>query len=56
MKQTFIKTSDEATANNLKSIGYKLINCQGGIWTFINDAKLKFSSNGKVIYSNKIEM
>ena len=51
----FIKTQDEATANNLKNNGFELVDYTDATWTFMNkpDCLLTFDNN-KIIYSNML--
>lgn len=51
----FIKTTDEETMNKLKDLGFQMVDCSGGVWTFINDAdNFKFLNidKSKIQYSN----
>lgn len=54
-KALFIKTQDESTCEELKKIGFKLVDCTNGTWTFMNnkDCQLTFDNN-KVVYSNML--
>ncbi len=58
MKNTtlpFIKTTDEETMNKLKNLGFQIVDCSGGVWTFVNDADAKLSfDTSKITYSNKL--
>lgn len=58
MKQLFIKTRDKETAEKLKGLGFKIINESGGMWTFLNDASIRFSAddNKNAVYSDRIEI
>lgn len=58
MKQLFIKTRDKETAEKLKELGFKIINESGGMWTFLNDASIRFSAddNKNAVYSDRIEI
>lgn len=53
----FIKTTDKNVADELVKT-LKLINQQGGVWTFLYDGKLQFSDDdkNKIVYSNKLEL
>ena len=51
----FIATTDEKTADLLRTLGYEELPKQGNRWMFINDAKseIVFSSdNNKINYTN----
>lgn len=52
----FIFTTDEATANNLKSNGFICIEENGNSWKFINDSKLNFSENKNIVFTNKLNI
>lgn len=54
-KAMFIKTQDLNTSDNLKKIGFKLVDYTNGTWTFMNnpDCPLTFDNN-KVVYSNML--
>ena len=54
-KAMFIKTQDSNTADELKKIGFKLVDCTNGTWTFMNnpDCPLTFDNN-KVVYTNML--
>ena len=56
MKQKFIKTSDEQTANLLREAGYVELAKEGNRFVFINDSnKMDFSSSDlKLNYSDKL--
>ncbi len=57
MKNSFIKTSDEATRCKLISLGFREIGCTSGIYTFLNCESLKFSDDidkSKIKYSDKL--
>ena len=58
MKQLFIKTRDKETADKLKNLGFKVINESGGMWTFLNDAHIRFNAydNKNAVYSDRIEI
>jgi hypothetical protein len=58
MKQLFIKTRDVETAEELKRLGFKVINESGGMWTFLNDINIRFNAddNKKAVYSDRIEI
>lgn len=56
-KMNFLQTSDEQTAQLLSHQGYELFSIQGGVWTYLNNAKLTFDNKdagNKVIYSNTL--
>ena len=44
MKQHFIKTSDEKTANLLRESGLHELAREGDKWVFVNDNKIVFTS------------
>ena len=56
MKQNFIKTSDNITAEKLTSLGFQKVNVSNGIYTFLNTDKIQFSNDdidkSKIQYSN----
>lgn len=58
MKQNFIKTSHEETAQTLLKLGFQQIDKQGNIYTFLNTGKVQFSDNDidktKIQYSNNL--
>ena len=57
MKQIFIKTSDESTAETLKNLNYQQVDFSNGIYTFLNTDKLNFSEDidkTKIQYSNML--
>ena len=57
MKQNFIKTSDESTAETLKNLNYQQVDFSNGIYTFLNTDKINFSGNidkSKIQYSNML--
>ena len=46
MKEKFIKTNDEYTANLLRESGFKELAKEGSKWVFINDPdKITFSTD-----------
>ena len=57
MKQNFIKTSDESTAETLRELKYQQVDFSNGIYTFLNTDKINFSENidkSKIHYSNML--
>ena len=57
MKQNFIKTSDESTAETLKELNYQQVDFSNGIYTFLNTDKMNFSEDidkSKIQYSNML--
>ena len=57
MKQNFIKTSDESTAETLKNLNYQQVDFSNGIYTFLNSDKMNFSEyidKSKIQYSNML--
>ena len=57
MKQNFIKTSDESTAEMLKNLNYQQVDFSNGIYTFLNTDKINFSEDidkSKIQYSNML--
>ena len=57
MKQNFIKTSDESTAETLKNLNYQQVDFSNGIYTFLNTDKMQFSDDidkSKIQYSNNL--
>lgn len=45
MDKNFIATTDEATAEKLRKLGFQELPKQGSRWMFINDNKINFSSD-----------
>ena len=57
MKQNFIKTSDESTAETLRELNYQQVDFSNGIYTFLNTDKINFSESidkSKIQYSNML--
>ena len=57
MKQNFIKTSDESTAETLRDLNYQQVDFSNGIYTFLNTDKINFSESidkSKIQYSNML--
>ena len=57
MKQNFIKTADESTAETLKELNYQQVDFSNGIYTFLNTDKINFSEDidkSKIHYSNML--
>ena len=59
MKQNFIKTSDETTAETLKKLNFQQVDFSSGIYTFLNTEKMQFSDDididkSKIQYSNNL--
>lgn len=55
MKNHFVKTSDENTANLLRKAGLQELAREGDKWVFISDDKKTFSlEDGKMFYTNKL--
>lgn len=57
MKQNFIKTADESTAETLKNLNYQQVDFSNGIYTFLNTDKVNFSEDidkTKIQYSNML--
>ena len=57
MKQNFINTSDESTAETLRELKYQQVDFSNGIYTFLNTDKINFSENidkSKIHYSNML--
>ena len=57
MKNTtlpFIKTTDEETMNELKDLGFQMVDKANGMYVFLNDDKLRFLNIDqlKIQYSN----
>lgn len=54
--ENFIVTTCSDTAKLLSESGLTLISNKNGMFTFINDPSIKFSSDfsGKISYTNKI--
>lgn len=57
-KKNFITTSDEATAEELKKAGFRLLTKDGNRYTFLNDGSIHFSNikEKKVAYTNMLPM
>ena len=45
MKNKFIKTSDEKTANLLRESGLVEVGKEGDKWVFVNNDKIQFSTD-----------
>ena len=60
MKQRFILTQDEQTANMLLASGFKLVKQNGCSYTFLNDAPQNFNfaefNKSKIAYTNILSM
>lgn len=57
MKQNFIKTADESTAETLRELNYQQVDFSNGIYTFLNTDKMQFSDDidkSKIQYSNML--
>lgn len=54
-KAMFVKTQDKDIADNLKNLGFELVDDTNGTWTFMNnpDCPLTFDNN-KIAYSNML--
>lgn len=51
----FIKTQDLNTAEDLKKIGFKLVDYTNETWTFVNNPECPLTfDNNKVAYSNML--
>lgn len=51
----FIKTQDLNTAEDLKKIGFKLVDYTNDTWTFVNNSECPLTfDNNKVAYSNML--
>ena len=53
-KENFICTSDKATADKLKDSGFTLIEESSNYWKFLNDARVNFSGDSNVHYTNML--
>lgn len=60
MKQNFIKTTDESTAEKLIHEGFKLVSKIGQVYTFLNDASETFHFENvdkkHIAYSNVLNV
>ena len=60
MKKTFIKTTDEETANKLIALNFKLVSHIGSVYTFLNEPpqNMTFESvdQAKIAYDNKLSL
>ena len=60
MKQKFIITQDEQTANALLALNFQLVSHIGATYTFLNDVPKNFSfanfDKSKIAYSNILSM
>lgn len=60
MKKTFIKTTDEETANKLIALNFKLVSHIGSVYTFLNEPpqNMTFESvdQTKIAYDNKLSL
>ena len=56
MKQNFIKTADQDTAEKLLMSGFQLVSHDGNMYTFLNQPPTNFSfdevDKKKLVYSN----
>ena len=54
MKEKFLKTTDSTTSENLKKLGFQVVNESNGMYIFLNTDKLQFSNidKSKIQYSN----
>ena len=55
MKNKFIKTLDNTTADKLSKLGFQKVSDSGGTYLFINNNTLKFSDEidvSKITYTN----
>lgn len=57
---TFIKTTDEKTANMLIAYGFKLVSKMSNVYTFLNETPKNFNFESidqkKVVYDNKLSL
>ena len=52
----YIRTQDKHTADELKRLGFKLLNQQGEIYTFLNDQKHIQQFSGLIVtHTNKLD-
>ena len=60
MKQNFIKTIDESTAEKLISEGFKLMSHIGQVYTFLNECPKNFRfedvDKSQIAYSNVLSV
>ena len=58
MNENYIRCTDKDTITKLKQLGFVLLSERDGIATFLNNPKCakKFSTEDKVVYTNKIEL
>jgi hypothetical protein len=60
MKQNFIKTTDQETADKLMLLGFQLVSHAGDMYTFLNQPPKNFSfeevDKKKYTYSNMINL
>ena len=57
MKQNFIRVKDKDTIETLINLGFKQVDEQNNVVTFINDTNLKFSNEidtSKLQYTNML--
>lgn len=50
----FIKTVDEGVAEFLRSKNYQELPKEGNFFVFVNNGKLEFTKNEKIVYTNKL--
>lgn len=56
MNTLYIRTQDKHTADELKRLGFMLLNQQNGIYTFLNDQKHIQQFNGLIVtHTNKLD-
>ena len=54
-KAMFVKTQDSNTADELKKIGFKLVDYTNETWTFMNNPNCPLTfDNNKVVYTNML--
>ena len=55
--KNFVTTTSKETADELKKLGFKVVQEGGGKWTFMNDTTLKFDdtiNSKKVVYTDML--
>lgn len=52
----FVKTQDASVAQQLRDAGFQELNTEGSFFVFMNNGRMNFSDNKKVIYTNKLSI
>lgn len=52
----FVKTQDFNTAELLRKNGFQELNKEGNFFVFVNNGKMNFSDNKKIVYTDKLSI